>query len=89
MGETDAWVKELAAVAVEYGLSRKNESWLGEGEGEMDAKTFLGRIAVETITVDPEGNVGFYYNDGDVFWGHSIEISGSLKEGLSYFDIPG
>jgi hypothetical protein len=31
----------------------------------------------------PDGAFEFWHNDGDLFWGHSILIVGSLEEGLT------
>ena len=27
------------------------------------------------MTVSPHGYITLYYNDGDMFWGHAIEIT--------------
>ena len=46
-------------------------------------------MKIESITVHPDGGFEFWHNDGDLFWGHSILISGSLVEGPNSADIPG
>jgi hypothetical protein len=43
-------------------------------------------MTLEAITVYPEGSFDFWYNDSDLFWGHSIQIGGDLTEDA---DIPG
>jgi hypothetical protein len=70
-------------------LPLKNESWLAEGEVDVTADQFKGRMALESITVHPDGSFEFWHNDGDLFWGHSIQISGCLSKGPTGADIPG
>jgi hypothetical protein len=62
---------------------------LDEDEIELTADQFKGRMTLESITVHPNGSFTFWHNDGDMFWGHSIEVSGSLTKGLRRADIPG
>ena len=83
------WSKLILDYAVEYLLSRKNDSWLKDGEKEVDADEFKSRMKLTSITVFPEGEFEFWHNDSDLFWGHSILISGSISEGLTDADIPG
>lgn len=46
-------------------------------------------IDEHNFEIKPDGQFEFWHNDGDMFYGHSIQISGSLKEGLTDSDIPG
>lgn len=46
-------------------------------------------MTLEGISVDPDGSFDFWHNDGDLFWGHAIQISGSLVEGPTLANIPG
>lgn len=46
-------------------------------------------MKLEAITVRPNGEFEFWHDDGDLFWGHSILISGDLNHGLEDADIPG
>lgn len=84
--EWDCRIKEYA---VEKLLPLKNDSWLDEDEAQMSAGMFLSRMTLETIVVKETGRFSFWHSDGDLFWGHSIQISGSLSEGLTDADIPG
>ena len=70
-------------------LPLKNENWLDEGEAELSADQFKSRMTLESVTVEPGGSFDFWHNDGDLFCGHSIQISGSLSEGPTRADIPG
>ena len=83
------WTKRIEDYAVQELFSLKNENWLDEDEAELTADNFKARMSLETITVEPDGSFDFWHNDGDLFWGHSIQVSGSLNEGPTRADIPG
>lgn len=83
------WTKRIEDYAVQELLPLKNESWLGDDEVELTADQFKKRMTLESVTVGPDGTFDFWHSDGDLFWGHSIQISGSLSEGPICADIPG
>ena len=47
------------------------------------------RILLTEVSVSPGGRFTAYYNDDDMFWGHSVEVSGSLKKGITYANLAG
>jgi hypothetical protein len=55
----------------------------------MSAADFLSKMSLESISLDEDGGLTFWHNDGDLFWGHAIQISGNLTDGLKSADIPG
>jgi hypothetical protein len=83
------WAERIKDYAVRQLLPLKNECWLDENEVELTADQFTERMALESISVDPDGSFDFWHNDGDLFLGHSIQIGGSLSEGPTRADIPG
>jgi hypothetical protein len=83
------WSKRIGDFAVKQLLPLKNDNWLGDDEAELNAKQFRARMTLEAITVSPSGSFDFWHNDGDLFWGHSIQISGNLTKGPTDADIPG
>lgn len=85
----DEWNSKIRDYAVQKLLPLKNENWLDEEEVELTPDTFLDRMTLESITVSSDGSFEFWYDDGNLFFGHSIQISGSLSEGLTRADIPG
>jgi hypothetical protein len=87
--DQSGWKRKVEAYAVAKLLRLKNESWLGDNEKELTAKQFLSRMKLETIGVEDGGRFEFWHHDGDLFWGHSIQICGNLKKGLTLADIPG
>jgi hypothetical protein len=46
-------------------------------------------MKLTSISIGSEGTFEFWHNDGDLFYGHSIQIGGSLAKGLTRADIPG
>jgi hypothetical protein len=87
--EQAEWDGRVREYAVGKLLPLKNGSWLEEDEAELSAGTFLSKMTLETISVEESGDFSFWHNDGDLFWGHAIHISGSLSEGVTDADIPG
>jgi hypothetical protein len=83
------WNRRVRTFAVEELLPLKNDSWLDEGEAQLTPDEFEDRMTLESITVNADGSFDFWHNDGDLFWGHSIQISGSLSKGTTHADIPG
>jgi hypothetical protein len=84
-----AWDTRVREYAVRYLLDLKNASWLDDEETPLSAEQFLNRIALESISVDAEGTFSFMYDDGDLFLGHVIEVSGSLQTGPTHAGIAG
>ena len=88
-GDQSSWAAKVADYAVEQLLERKNDTWLDEGESPVTPESFKSRMVLESVTVYPDGEFEFWHDDGDLFWGHSIQVSGSLSEGLTDVDTPG
>lgn len=65
--------------AAEQLLEVKNDSWLDEDEEELTEEEFAQRMTLESLTLDEDGEVTLWYEDGDLFWGHSICIRRSQK----------
>jgi hypothetical protein len=70
-------------------LPLKNDTWLQKGESPLTEADFLKRMRLQSIWFGEDGSFEFWHNDGDLFWGHSIEVRGNLKDGLTEADIPG
>lgn len=83
------WDERIREYAVQALLDLKNDSWLDDDEQPLSAQQFLARMTLESITVDPDSTFSFMHNDGELFWGHAIQVTGSLQEGPTAADIPG
>lgn len=61
--------------AVEKMLELKNKIWVDENEEPLTSKQFKNFMVLDGITIYPEGNVEFYHDDGDLFFGHCIVVN--------------
>lgn len=83
------WKKRVEDFAVAQLLPNKNEIWLEEGEKPLTPEQFKKRMKLESISIYDSGSFAFWHDDGDLFWGHSIQISADLKRGPYDADTPG
>jgi hypothetical protein len=85
------WDARIRAKMIQELLPLKNESWMDEEEDETEltAEQFLARVQLESINIDPEGEFSFFYDDGDLFYGHVIIVSGTLSDGPTDATIAG
>jgi hypothetical protein len=83
------WERQVRRCAAKELLPIKNGNWRDEGEGLLSAKAFQDRMELQSILISPNGEIQFSFDDGDLFWGHSIEVSGSVSEGPKYANIEG
>jgi hypothetical protein len=81
-----SWQGKVEEIAVERLLELKNEDWLGEGEGPLTPAAFTKQMRLQSIHVDGEGQIQFW-DDGSMFGAHAIQISGTLREGLTDVDV--
>jgi hypothetical protein len=75
--------------AVSKLLDLKNENWLEEDEKPVTAEDFKGCMTLESVRFEADGDVTFYFHDGDLFWGHWIEIGMDVHDVFHHADIPG
>jgi len=87
--DQDRWEKRVKDYAALRLLALRNDAWSDEDEQPLDVDQFKDRMTLESITVYPDGDLQFWYNDGDLFWGHAIHVSGSLAAGPTDADTPG
>jgi hypothetical protein len=87
--ERQEWDRRVRECIVKSLLSLKNDGWLEEGEEPLEAGDFLSRLRLQSIGVKPYDGFEFWFDDGDLFWGHSIEVYGSFAEGLGEASIQG
>jgi len=83
------WSRKITDFAITELLSLKNESWLETGKKELTPRDFARKMKLESITLYPDGSFEFWHNDGDLFWGHSILVSGDMEKGPTDADISG
>ncbi|MEM9259460.1 MAG: DUF2262 domain-containing protein, partial [Bacteroidota bacterium] len=81
------WQRKIEAFIIAELIGLKNEAWLEENEPPVGAPLFLSRIRLEVVSVGEEGGFCFWYDDGELFWGHSILVSGTLTDGITDAEI--
>ena len=82
------WNRRIRDFAVEELLEMKNGNWQGD-DAELSPDEFKNRMTLESIDASPDGSFTFWHNDGNLFFGHAIQISGDLAQGPTDADIPG
>lgn len=71
LGENLEIVKMFTASAL---IKLKNESWLDEKELPVSEQAFMNTIEPESILAFPDETFEIYFNDNNLFWGHSIRV---------------
>jgi hypothetical protein len=68
-------------------LDTYNDNWADGNAGtrKLTRDEFLGRLCAYSITLDVKGTSAWYYEDGDLFAGHWIQVR--LDSGRSIFAI--
>ena len=93
-GNQQAWEERITNYAAQELLENANDwatsadDWSEEDEPITTAQ-FQERMKVESVVVEADGSFVFFYEDGDLFFGHVIIVSGSLAEGPTRADIAG
>ena len=64
-------------------LKLKNDLWLEDNEKEVTKKEFKARMQFTSFYVFSE-LANFYFDDGDLFWGHTIEVN--VNQNLEFTD---
>jgi hypothetical protein len=59
-------------------LELKNDSWLDDDESELSEEEFQQRLALAAVSAEAGGGISLYYDDGDLFFGHSIDVRGTV-----------
>lgn len=50
---------------------------------------FIEYMELDTIRVYSDGDFNIFFFDGDMFWGHSIVVSGNINGELTSAEIAG
>lgn len=82
----DAALKRFMAAEL---LPSLNDGRAAAGRPPLTAHDLWGTVRLHSVTVYANGSYAFYYEDGDLLGGHTIEINGDLQQGPSFLDTPG
>lgn len=81
------WSTRVKEFAADHMLSLKNDNWLHDGESELSRDSFIFCMTLTEVSINESGNFTFSYDDGDLFWGHTIAVSGNIVDGLRDAEI--
>lgn len=81
------WDRRVRAYAADELLSSAND-W-AEGEEEITREQFMERMELESVEVREDGAFEFWFADGDMFYGHSIHVTGDLEKGPDWAQMEG
>lgn len=70
--EWDNRTKEYAAREL---LELKNDTWLDDDETEITRDEFVQKLQLTTISFESDNTCSFWFDDGDLFWGHCICVT--------------
>ncbi len=85
----DKWNEKLKEEIIQELLRNKNENWLNEDETPITKEHFINRINIISISVWEDGDFEVWYNDGDLFWGHDINVNGNIAKGIEDVGLAG
>ena len=54
-----------------------------------DVAQFMERLEPDAVQISGDGSFDFWFNDGALFWGHSIHVTGSLEGGPEKAEMEG
>ena len=72
------WDERIRAYAADDLLASAND-WAEDGE--ITREQFIQRMELESIEIRADGSFEFWFADGDMFYGHSIHVSGGMENG--------
>lgn len=88
-----AWDKKFRQFAAKKLTSLAND-WKDNDEALDDTppiteKEFAKRIHSPSITLSADGDFTVYYEDDDMFWGHTVTVDGNVKTGIESAQMEG
>jgi hypothetical protein len=72
-------------------LTELANDWRDDDEApdEITEKDFAKRIILTNFCVGSEGNYSVWYEDGDMFYGHTVAVYGNIKTGIECAEMMG
>lgn len=78
LADAASWDERIRAYAADDLLASAND-WAEDGE--ITREQFIQRMELESIEIRADGSFEFWFADGDMFYGHSIHVSGDMEHG--------
>ncbi|WP_322905232.1 DUF2262 domain-containing protein [Paenibacillus campi] len=74
------WDKRIRTFAAEELTELKNDSWLEEDEQEWSKANVSKQLSLQQISFS-EQEFTFWFDDGDLFWGHAVCVNNTVEDG--------
>ena len=85
MDNQQEWDRRIRSFAAGKLLELANQWAQEDGEEEspreVTQEDFMSRMELDAVQIYEDGAFDFWFNDGDLFWGHAIHVTGSLESG--------
>ena len=93
MADRESWDKSMREFAAKELTGLANE-WQADDDEKKNAdpiteEGFAQRITLSELSLTYEGDFTAYFDDDDMFWGHTVEVCGSLENGIESANIAG
>lgn len=72
-----------------HAFEKLNRIWLAEGETPRSEAEFVSKLKLQAIDIEPSGRFEFWFDDGGLFEGHAIVVSGTVEEGPTDANLAG
>ena len=87
--DEEKWNQRIEDYAVRELLDLRNDSWREDDDPELTAEAFIARMTLTMVSISYDGGFEFWYDDGEMFGGHTIMVSGTLADGPTDAGIHG
>ena len=93
MADRESWDKSMREFAAKELTELANE-WQADDDEKKNAdpiteEVFAQRITLSELSLTYESDFTAYFDDDDMFWGHTVEVCGSLENGIESANIAG
>ncbi len=76
------WTAEFEDRIFERLFETWTDGWRGDDQPNLTKAEWFSRMVPDWLQMMPSGYFEIGYKDGDLFWGHSIVVWGSLEKGV-------
>ena len=95
MADQNGWDEKVRSFAADQLLEQAND-WAQDAAGNEDGEPeeitreqFMERLELDAVQISADGRFEFWFNDGDLFWGHAIHVTGALDQGPEMAQMEG
>ena len=91
LADQERWDRDMRAFAARE-LTELACEWrdsADEDVPEITEESFVQRIELTSIAMDPDGSFSAYFDDDDMFFGHCVTVYGTLADGVTAANMEG